>query len=185
MKTALIDPPTSMEYRGGTYPWEMLPPKLQKRLSPKSPVYLLEHDAVVRWDDRLWEVKAGYYWDSASIPLSLRVIGLSRWSERNELFPASLYHDAGWRGTLPRLGRGRKNLLRYNRMYADLAVAAGYPPWKMFVQKFVLDLKVWIVGAPKKYADQPDPTLVDVRPADPQLSHRYPLDWLRDTTGSA
>ena len=185
MEAKLIDPPIANDYasRMRPFPWSELPEPLKDRFSRKTPMYILTEPVTVEWDNYNWTVKAGFIWDGASIPLVLAPIS-SRFTSGFELFPASLLHDAGWRGDAPWLHHSwRKSLIRYTRLYEALGVAAGYPRWRMRWHRRILFIAAYMRRFPG--LGWPDPSLIEVAPVGPNLPHKYSLDWKLYTSGSA
>jgi hypothetical protein len=188
MEAELISPkdPVDMGFRMRPIAWSRMPTALQSRFSKKGSNFILTDSVKVLWDGRVWELKPGFIWDGSSIPFWLSAIGVSRFTRGLELFIPSLFHDAGWRGTLPRLSSNpRKNLKRYTEFYFELGLACGYPRWKMAVQLRVLNMvSTFRIGKFTKFVDKPDPSQVNILPL-PHCTSKYDLDWQIEITGSA
>lgn len=183
IEARLVRPAKAIDYANiiNPMPWDRLPGVLKSRFGQHTPMYILRDDATVDWDGYRWTIKAGFIWDGASIPRSfiLRCFGISRFTHAMELFPASLFHDAGWRGTAPRLAKGKlKNLFRWTDFYVALGVSGGYPAWRMRWQGRVLAASAFARAG--RRMDYPDPTLVSVTPL--SSNHVNKIDWLNNHT---
>ena len=168
--------------------WSSLPIYLKKRFKRDNPLYRTSGYARISWGGYFWTINSGFFFDGASIPLVAKVIGFSRFTANMELYPASLFHDAGARGVLPRLVHkndgamnDRVQMKRYNDLYYALGIAAGYPRWKMAFQKRILDVIAETASSEyMRFDDYPDPTLVQVIPIINGVEPEYTLDWLTE-----
>ena len=161
----LIDPLRPEEYARRMRPaaWVELPPNLRSHFDSKGPLYLTVDDITLRWRNFRFEFHAGMFFDFSSIPLALRFAGISRWSPTLSLVPASLVHDAWWRGLVGEEIVGRKGkayALLGNQAYREIGTASGHPAWKMAVQAGTLGLVAWLAyGRPRT---KPNPEILTV-----------------------
>jgi hypothetical protein len=147
----LLDPPRPEQYaaRLRMAAHDELPPALRSHFDPRGPLYVTTAPIALRWRRWVLQIAPGLYTDASSIPLWLRPLGVSRWSPHLELVPASLVHDAWWRGLIEdhlsaprdaRFSAHKWHALVGNRAYQDVAIASGYRPWRAAAQRLTLDV---------------------------------------------